>query len=370
MVAKSAGSRQNARRATSQRPTSDASSAGKRQIQVRERAKRVRVVGRQLAGRLPQEQRIQCQGREDHGEDGRCPANDLHADRRISGRHDESRDSSRGCQPEHGVLPRGQVADEDNRKVRVRAHRTEQIQRRKRGDRREDNQKRHLRSLSVERRQRDSGRDTRDPEDSVEPQEKQQPEQHPGNRRKEAVAVDVCPRVRQERGKEQRLHDHLGVRVPGEPHLDDVKGQQTACCRGRRSSDQPRSREVERQQPKQGPDPHGPECARQSIDAVANRNRRGKQVRELADDGPAAGILDEEAHEPRAVVVLSLMRRKKQVARKGRHGGDDRIPNHQGSTLRDLNPFVHVGARILPADRHTRTTGRTARGRGARAQPE
>ena len=55
--------------------------------------------------------------------------------------------------------------------------------------------------------------DADDPEHRVESQEQQQPEKNTGHRREEPIAVDMRPRVGQQRGEEQRLHHDFGVRV-------------------------------------------------------------------------------------------------------------------------------------------------------------
>src|SRR3954463_10077507 len=73
-------------------------------------------------------------------------------------------------------------------------------------------------------------------------------------------------------------------------------------------------------------------------------------MRELANDGAAVGILDEEAHEAQRVVVGAAVRRKEQVARKWRNRGHDWVVHHDGAALRDLNAFVYVRPRILAAD--------------------
>ena len=76
----------------------------------------------------------------------------------------------------------------------------------------------------------------------------------------------------------------------------------------------------------------------------------GNRVGKLADDRAGVRVLDQESHEPEAVVVRPLIRGEEEVARKRRHGRDDWIPHDERFPLRDLNPFVHVHARILAAD--------------------
>ncbi len=157
-------------------------------------------------------------------------------------------------------------------------------------------------------------------------------------------------RVRQDGRKEQRLHRHLGVRVAREPHLRHVQREQRRCRPRRRGAGQASAGKVHSEQPENRPHADRTPRAREAVEAVADRDGRWKEVRKLTDDRTAVGVADEEPHEPDAVVVLSLIGRKEQVARERRHGRDDRIAYDERRLLRDLDPFVHVHARILATD--------------------
>ena len=90
--------------------------------------------------------------------------------------------------------------------------------------------------------------------------------------------------------------------------------------------------------------------AREPVQSVANRNRRGIQVRKLSDHGAGVRVLDEETHEAKTVVVVAFVRWKEEIARERRDRRNDRIRDHDCAALRDLQPLVDVAAGILPAD--------------------
>ncbi len=72
-------------------------------------------------------------------------------------------------------------------------------------------------------------------------------------------------------------------------------------------------------------------------------------MRELAHDRPPRRVLDEEPHEPQAVVGRVLVGREEEVAERRRHGGDDRVLDEQAPALGNLDPFVDIRARVLAA---------------------
>ena len=98
-----------------------------------------------------------------------------------------------------------------------------------------------------------------------------------------------------------------------------------------------RPAKVHRQHSQQRQQRCRPSHATQSIDAVADREGGGEEMRELSDDEAASGILEEEAHEAVAVVVgarLSVQRvaREKEVTRIRRHERDNRVVNDVAAT--------------------------------------
>ena len=72
-------------------------------------------------------------------------------------------------------------------------------------------------------------------------------------------------------------------------------------------------------------------------------------MRKLADDRASGRVLDEEAHEPRAVVGLLVVLGEEEVTELGRHASHDGIVDDEGASLRELDPFVHVDAGVLAA---------------------
>ena len=59
------------------------------------------------------------------------------------------------------------------------------------------------------------------------------------NRRKETVAVHVCANVGEHPGERQRLEEHLGAEVAGEPHLGDVDREEAGAREGGAAAKQP-----------------------------------------------------------------------------------------------------------------------------------
>ena len=230
-------------------------------------------------------------------------------------------------------------------------HRPDEIGGRERRGQRERDEEGGANTRAIgEHAERERRQHGRDPQHRVETQEQQQAEEHASDRREKAVTVDVGAGVGEERGKEQRLHHHLGVGITREPDLDDVQRQE---CRGDprgRSANEPAAGEVHRQHPEDRPDTDRAPRAGETVEAVADRDRRRKQVRKLTDDRAGVGVLDRKSHKPQAVVVGPLVRRKEQVARERRHRRHDRIHHHDRAALRDLNPLVHVHSGILAAD--------------------
>ena len=100
--------------------------------------------------------------------------------------------------------------------------------------------------------------------------------------------------------RQDRLHDDLGVRIAPKPHLDHVEGKKNGGDGGRCAAEEAGREEIDREHSKNRPGRDRVKRAREPVDAVAERNRRGKQMGELADDCSAVWILDEETHEPRA----------------------------------------------------------------------
>ena len=68
-------------------------------------------------------------------------------------------------------------------------------------------------------------------------------------------------------------------------------------------------------------------------------------MRKLTHNGARVWVHKEEAHEAQAVVIVSLVRRKEQIARECRHRGNDRILQDDRAALSDLNAFVDVPRR-------------------------
>ncbi len=157
-------------------------------------------------------------------------------------------------------------------------------------------------------------------------------------------------RICQERRKEERLHDDLGVGILREPHGDHIQRQKPCGGGGNGAACEARRREIHGQEAEDGPDANGATSTCQSVDPVADGDRGGEQMGKLSNNGAALDVLHEEAHEPQRVVVSAAVRRKEHVACKRRHGRHDRIVNHDRATLRDLDALVHVGSGILAAD--------------------
>jgi hypothetical protein len=142
-----------------------------------------------------------------------------------------------------------------------------------------------------------------------------------------------------------------------------VKGEQPGSGGPRGSPGEPRRHEINGKHAQNRPDAHGPPCAGQAVDSVADRNGSGEKVWELPDDASILRILNEEAHETQRVVVGSTVRGEEQIAGERRHRGHHRIVDDNRAPLRDLNALVHVGSRIL-------TTNDVFRRREESPQPE
>ena len=340
------------------------------QVEIGEGPQRVGVVRGELTRRMTENEPIQSQEAHGNGHDGGQPADDGRG--RDAGRKPQDPDGRQGQQAEQRGFPPRQFAEEPDRQIHVHAHGSEQVHAGQRRQREEDHDERGARTLTVEDGQHQSREDSGDAEHGIEPEKQEQAEEHGCDRGEEAIAVHVRARVGQERREEQRLHHHLGIRVAGEPDLDHVEREQRGGGRGRGSPGEPDAGKIHRDHAQDRPRPHGAAGARQPVEPVPDRDRCGEEMRKLADDGAGRRVLDEEPHEPDAVVVLllPLVRRKEQIARERRHRRDDGIGNDDRAALRDLDPFVHVDAGILAADDVFRRTGRTARDRAGRAPPE
>ncbi len=301
--------------------------------------------------RLAQEERVDRGADDGEGQHRRGNRPHPAAERRQARAEGQRTDASSGARRQQRVLPPRKVAEEDDRQVCVVPHRPEQIrggERRRDGERHEERDA-HPRAAG-EHAERERRQHAGDAEHGVETQKQQQPEQRAGDRREESVAVDVRARVREQRRKEQRLHHHLGVRVAREPDLRDVERQERRRRPRRRRAGQAAAGEVHREHAENRPHADRAPRAGQAVEAVADGDGRRKEVRKLADDRTGVRVLDEEPHEPEAVVVRSLVGRKEEVARERRHRRDDGIAHDDRASLRDLNPFVHVHAGILAAD--------------------
>jgi hypothetical protein len=199
--------------------------------------------------------------------------------------------------------------------------------------------------------QRESAGDGAGGDDRVEPQEEQQTKQRPRHGCEEWIVVHVRARAGEQRRKEQRLHHDIGVRVAREPHLHAVEREEQRGGGSRRPPEQPRAEEIHRQHAEDSPRRDRRPRAGQPEQRVADRDRRGVEVRELPDDRSAIGIEHVEAHEARReILVRRPVAWQEQIARKGRHRRDDGVRPHDRAVLRDLHAFVQVDARILPAD--------------------
>ena len=120
--------------------------------------------------------------------------------------------------------------------------------------------------------------------------------------------------------------------------------------RGHGPAEQPRAQDVDADQAEQRPVVRDAAHAGEPVEAVADGDRGGQEVRELAEDRARRGIDDVEAHEPRAVVARRVVRGDHELAELGGHRGDDRIGRQQRAALRDLHAFVDVAAGILAAE--------------------
>ena len=267
------------------------------------------------------------------------PRSDGHGAERDQRRHDQRR-----------VLPPGQVRHEHDREPGVGAHRAEHVGG---GQRHRDDERQHegpAETLPGHDRQREAAEHAGNAEHRVETQEEQEAEQHARHRREEPIAVDLGARVGEQRREQQRLHHDLGVRVAREPHFDHVERQQPRRRRPDSLAEHPRRSKVHREQPEHRPRTGGPSGAGQAVESVADGNRRGKEVRELPDHPALLRLLNEEAHEPAAVVVGAVLGREEEVAREVRNRRHNGVRRRQGAALRDLHALADVDPGILAAD--------------------
>ena len=184
----------------------------------------------------------------------------------------------------------------------------------------------------------------------VDAEKEQQRKERSRDGSEKRIAVDVGAGGGEHRGEHQRLHHHLRVGIPGEPDLDDVQREETGAGERRRFAEQPCAGEVHREHAEDRPHADRLASAREAVEAVADRDRRRVEVRELADHRARRRILDEEPHEADAVVRLAGVLREEQIARERRHGRDRVVLHDERAALRDLDAGVHVHTGILSAD--------------------
>ena len=329
-----------------------------REVEVRERPQRVGVVVGQLAARLAEEERVdrRCADHERASSD-RGAAPDHGRQRRDCARRRPAPPSaSASASRERGVLPPRQVAREDDRQVGVRAHRAEQVRpasEHGRGERTPRERPAH----AAARRPPPSasaGQHAGDAEHGVEAQEQQQAEQQAGDRREErdrrrrararsrAAPRRAAPASRLRRSDSARTRPAIDVAA-------------SAGRRGRRPPARPTSRAPAKYTASTPRIAHTPTVRRapgQAVEAVADRNRCGKEVRKLADDRARVRVLDEEPHERgRCSSRSRCSRRKEQVAREVRHRR--RRPDRgrrARRAARSGSPSLMYDAGILAAD--------------------
>ena len=204
------------------------------------------------------------------------------------------------------------------------------------------------RESAHQRRAADSGRH----EDTREVREEAETQQHGGDRGKEPVFVDVGTRVRQQPGEDERLQNKLGVRLAGEPDLRHVYCQQQCAGERGRASHEPRAREVDRQHPQQGPEPGRIPSSGDAVEVVTDRDPGGIQMRKLTHNGSGGGVQNKKAEKAAALVspLVRQLRLKKQRLQLGWHGRHRRVGDDERPALGDLDPLVHVGPGVPPAD--------------------
>jgi hypothetical protein len=163
-------------------------------------------------------------------------------------------------------------------------------------------------------------------------------------------------RVREQCREQQRLHHHLRVWIPRKPDFDHVESEQR-CRRSRgERPEQPKGKKVDRENTERRPCRKCVQGSRQPIDSVTDRDRGWKEMRKLSDDRAGIGVLHEEAHEARTVVIGAWMTlgvemlRNEQLACEVRQAGNHGILNDERAALRDLDPFIHVHTRVLAPD--------------------
>ena len=76
---------------------------------------------------------------------------------------------------------------------------------------------------------------------------------------------------RENGGKEQGLHDDFGVRVLGEPHLNDVQREESGGGGGR-TTNEPRTGEIHGHHSEDRPDANRPSRAGQPVESVPDRD--------------------------------------------------------------------------------------------------
>ncbi len=155
--------------------------------------------------------------------------------------------------------------------------------------------------------ERQRGEHTGNSQHGVEAQEEQQAEQGSRDRREERIVVDVRPAECQQRRKHQCLHHDFGVRVTREPDLNDVERQEGGGSPGGGRAGEAFAREVQRQCAEKSPRADCAPRSGEAVEAVADRDGSREQVGKLADDRAGVRVLDQEPHEPEAVVVRALI---------------------------------------------------------------
>ena len=268
------------------------------------------------------------------------------------------------CEPDRGAgcrnseresngLPDRNRGEESDRKARVRAKRSEVVRNRRQGEGCERDKQRGARPLTCKHAEEKTDTDSGHTEDGVEPQKEQQPQQGAGDRREKPVAVNVRAGIGQERCEEERLHDQLGIRIPGKPDRRDVERKEQSGGERRRSAEQTDADEVDRDHAEHGPEGCDVSRATQPIQPIADRDGHREQMRELTDTHAGVRVPQRETHEPDAVVILPrvsfriIVAREEQVAGKRGHRRDHRFDDAERSSLCDLRALVEVRPWVL-----------------------
>ena len=151
-------------------------------------------------------------------------------------------------------------------------------------------------------------------------------------------------------GEDERLHQHLGIGISGEPDLHHARREQGRRGGRRRPAHEPGAEE-EQAEHSEGREPA--ECvqrAGETVESIPDRDPHGVEMRELADHRAGRGVHDEEPHEAERVVGRVAVPRMEQLPERRGHRRDQRVVGDQCAALSDLDAFVDVDAGILAPD--------------------